>query len=356
MSEKSTVTTFTSAFSTVNPATTCIHPSQINPDNINLTNIKQTGEDAEFNLSINQIADEIYNGKEQIVRDWMREILKYPLTTDACLLEENLPKNRYQNILLYDINRVKIVDHYDKDSTLSDYYHASYIDGYDKKNRYILAQAPFDDNTESDFWRMVISVHPSMILFLSGDSNDEKDRTRIPQFWPSKGDKRVYGTLTVKTEDDLCTKDWDTHMLSLFDKRSKTGAKDLSLSFIQYKNWENDNRVPDYILEFRAYCQLKKAEADVKKLKGPVLIVCPTGTHRASFFAAMDIIMDRISQEKRVGVKPTVQIISKQRYGSFVFFEHYCNLVDIIVKHCLASNIVDLHLLVEAQLKKNTKL
>uniref|UniRef100_A0A0K0E6Z6 Protein-tyrosine phosphatase n=1 Tax=Strongyloides stercoralis TaxID=6248 RepID=A0A0K0E6Z6_STRER len=332
--------------------TTVIHPSQINPDKINLTNIKQDGEDAEFNLTPEQIADEIYKQKEQAIRDWMREILKYPQTTDACLMEDNLPKNRFQNILLYDINRVRISSRFRG----SDYYHASYVDGYDKKDRYILAQAPFDDETEIDFWRMVMSTGPCMIILLAADIDDDNGTTYKPQFWCSSRDKKNCGGISIKTLEKCIAKNWNTYSLDIYDSKGGDETKELSINLIQYKNWLNDNTVPEYILEFRAYCQLKKAETEVKKMEGPILIVCPTGAHRASFYAAMDIIMDRINQEKRVGIKTTVQIIAKQRYGSFVFFEHYCNLVETIVKHCMSSNIVDLHMLAEAQLKKQNKL
>uniref|UniRef100_A0A0N4ZIB4 Tyrosine-protein phosphatase domain-containing protein n=1 Tax=Parastrongyloides trichosuri TaxID=131310 RepID=A0A0N4ZIB4_PARTI len=308
-------------------------------------------DDIDYNLTINQIIDEIAQGGESVVCDWMREIGKYPQTTDACLMDENAPKNRFQNILLYDNNRAKIKDR----NRGNDYYHASYVDGYDKVNRYLLAQAPFDEYTEGDFWRLVSSARPSLILLLAA-TLDDKGVAYIPQFWcTEKKQKKYFKDLIVKTVEIQPSKHWDTYNIEIIDQQFAKQKSNLKVSLVHYRQWVCDNKVPEYILDFRTFFQLKKAEAEVKKLDGPIMVVCPTGTHRASFFVAMDIIIERINQEKRVGIRPTVQIITRQRYGSFIFYEHYLNLVEIITKHCVASNIVDLHMLAEAQMKKQKR-
>uniref|UniRef100_A0A0K0F009 Protein-tyrosine phosphatase n=1 Tax=Strongyloides venezuelensis TaxID=75913 RepID=A0A0K0F009_STRVS len=330
-------------------STIILEPSKISPENVEHRDHNNVESDVEFNLKINQITDEIYKQKEPVILDWMREIIRFPLTTDACLHEKNIPKNRFQNILLYDINRVRINDA----NRGNDYYHASFVDGYDKQNRYILAQAPFDEDTEYDFWRMVVTMSPSMIVLLAATMDGDKGTAYIPQFWNVKKERKSYGEIVVKTINVAHSKNWDVYSLELSDKQNTKGVKNPVINLLHYKKWISDNKVPEYILDFRAFYTLKKAETEVKKIDGPIMIVCPTGTHRAAFFAAMDIIMDRINQEKRVGVKSTVQIVTKQRYGSFVFFEHYCNLVETIIKHCMASNIVDLHMLAEAELKRS---
>lgn len=39
-----------------------------------------------------------------------------------------------------------------------DYIHASYVGGYDRPHQYLLAQTPFQADTELDFWRLVTQV------------------------------------------------------------------------------------------------------------------------------------------------------------------------------------------------------
>uniref|UniRef100_A0A0K0EEP9 Protein-tyrosine phosphatase n=1 Tax=Strongyloides stercoralis TaxID=6248 RepID=A0A0K0EEP9_STRER len=322
-----------------------------NPNNDDKNNVQKTDDDIDYNLTINQIITEIAKGGEPVVCDWMREVTKFPQTTDACLIDDNVSKNRFQNILLYDCNRAKIKDK----NRGNDYYHASYVDGYDKLNRYLLAQAPFDEYTEADFWRLVSTAKPNMIVLLA-KTLDDRGVSYIPQFWcKEKKQKKYFKDLIVRTLEVHNLRHWDTYNIEIIDKQNSKSKNNVSINLIHYRGWTCDNKVPEYILDFRAFFQLKKAETDVNKVDGPIMIVCPTGTHRASFFAAMDIIIDRINQEKRVGIRQTVEIISRQRYGSFIFFEHYLNLVETITKHCISSNVVDLHMLAKVQNAKDKK-
>ena len=54
-----------------------------------------------------------------------------------------------------------------KNDAFGDYIHASWVDGYERKSEYILAQAPFNGQTEFDFWRLVWQEWPSVILLLT---------------------------------------------------------------------------------------------------------------------------------------------------------------------------------------------
>lgn len=74
----------------------------------------------------NDVLEEICkNG--QILNDWLKHILKNPPKFDAFLAADNVEKNRFPNVLLYDKTRVRI-----KDKLGNDYYHASYVDSYEK--------------------------------------------------------------------------------------------------------------------------------------------------------------------------------------------------------------------------------
>jgi protein tyrosine phosphatase len=121
-------------------------------------------------------------------------------------------KNRFKGVLLYDRTRVVI-----KDKRGSDYYHASFVDSYEKKGSllpfsvsintllellccsdgYILAQAPFDDNTESDFWRLVFKFKPMMIVLL-GSLMGADGTPRIKSFWPKEKQERQYAKESIR--------------------------------------------------------------------------------------------------------------------------------------------------------------
>ncbi|KAF8373114.1 hypothetical protein PRIPAC_79543 [Pristionchus pacificus] len=104
--------------------------------------------------------------------------------------------------------------------------------------------------------------------------------------------------------------------------------------------WPNQQELKDFGF-IRIKCEdfdemkiaLRKVEARPKppSLDAPVLLVCPSGVHRAGTFAGLDIVLDRISAERKVGLAETVSILRTQRFGVFSMFQHYQTVADIIV-------------------------
>ncbi|KAI1729579.1 protein-tyrosine phosphatase domain-containing protein [Ditylenchus destructor] len=90
------------------------------------------------------ILQEIVDRKESVVVEWYDQTNKEPPRVDAFLEPNNASKNRFKGVLLYDKSRVTI-----KGQKGSDYYHASLVDSLEKKDGYILAQAPFSEETEA---------------------------------------------------------------------------------------------------------------------------------------------------------------------------------------------------------------
>jgi protein tyrosine phosphatase len=92
---------------------------------------------------------------------------------------------------------VRVVLHLDDDSTDADYVNteegadyinASYIDGYYKRNFFIVTQAPLP-STVTDMWKMVFQQNVTAIVNLA--QPDE-----YGQYWPSSGSES-YGQLRV---------------------------------------------------------------------------------------------------------------------------------------------------------------
>jgi protein tyrosine phosphatase len=71
-------------------------------------------------------------------RNKIRKIIKneYNFTFFYSMLPENQEKNRFREILCFDHSRVKL----SKENNESDYIHASWVDGYKKKDEFILTQ------------------------------------------------------------------------------------------------------------------------------------------------------------------------------------------------------------------------
>ncbi|KJH42120.1 Protein-tyrosine phosphatase [Dictyocaulus viviparus] len=216
-----------------------------------------------------------------IFKQLHRQVISYPPSFDQFLENSNL--NRYPNVLCMDRTRVQLSTKYGK----GDYYHASYVDSFTRKGGFVLAQAPFTDETEEIFWRMVIDANPKMIVVLGALTNGHEELMRC--FWPTQNENVYSNSVRVcliQTEKikKICT---------------KLNIKD------------------DY----------------------PMILVCPTGATRCGMYAAVDVILDRIKKKKKVGAKATIQTVLAQRYGCFQFVEHYKIIHDIAYKYCVLSGM-----------------
>lgn len=264
-----------------------------------------------------------------------REIAKKPPKFDAFL--NNPEKNRYPNAVLYDATRVKLKPN--KPDTTSDYIHASWVDSFEKKKGYILSQAPYDGETEFDFWRMVSQTKPSLIVVLT---NIKKGDTNcIRQFWPNQQEMKDFGFIKIKCEEFDDARDHDRYDLAV-ELHDKVVC---SPPLLQYGAWVDDKVLPDNLLEFRATMKiaLRRTEARPRPpaVDAPVMLVCPSGVHRAGTFAGLDIVLDRVSAERKVGLAETVAILRTQRFGVFSMFAHYHTVADIIIRHAVSCNIVN---------------
>ncbi|KAK2100453.1 hypothetical protein P7K49_021801 [Saguinus oedipus] len=81
----------------------------------------------------------------------------------AAELAENRGKNRYNNVLPYDISRVKLSV---QTHSTDDYINANYMPGYHSKKDFIATQGPLP-NTLKDFWRMVWEKNVYAIIMLT---------------------------------------------------------------------------------------------------------------------------------------------------------------------------------------------
>uniref|UniRef100_A0A915BAA2 Tyrosine-protein phosphatase domain-containing protein n=1 Tax=Parascaris univalens TaxID=6257 RepID=A0A915BAA2_PARUN len=240
-------------------------------------------------LTPKEFVDMIAREGEQLLVKWHKMITKNPPKVDAFLEPSNASKNRFPNILLYDRSRVKI-----NDNLGEDYYHASFVDSYDKIDGYILAQAPFDDSTESDFWRLVYQERPRLIVLLSALTGAD-DKKLLRNFWPNE---------------------------AKLERRFVNGYIVVRCNSVDQVKLESARAIK----EFR---------------NGPICLVCPSGVHRCGTFAVLDIILERLANERKVGLLETVAIVRKQRYGCVTHFTHYNHVANMIVRQAISSGIVD---------------
>ncbi|CAG9532814.1 unnamed protein product [Cercopithifilaria johnstoni] len=287
-------------------------------DDESITDDDDYEEDESRDLATPQeVVEQIVKSGEKIIVKWHNIILKEPPKFDAFLEQANILKNRYPNVILYDRTRVKLLG----DKLGDDYYHASYVDSYDRSDGYLLAQAPFDETTESDFWRMIFQTGVKLIVLLTDVNNLEGNRI-IKHFWPeSATNARNYPEANIKVNymESVITALYDWYKFSISDI---TGMNKIAVLMLHYRKWIYDKIIPDNLLEFRS-------EVD-------------NCVHRSGTYAVLDIVLDRVTAEKKVGLLETASIVRKQRYGCMSYYSHYSHVADLVVRYAIAMGIVDI--------------
>jgi protein-tyrosine phosphatase len=183
--------------------------------------------------------------------------------------EENLAKNRSEEVIPFDRNRVILTPIPGRDH--STYINASFIEGYENQESFIIAQDPLE-STIGDFWRMISEQSIPTIVMMSeiGDVNNNK----CPRYWAD--DEIQYDHILVKyIQSESCP---------YYTKREFTVTNckindTINVTHFQYNGWPTvDGEVPEVtrgILEIvhqaQTHHQLKTEEDNTPR---PMLVHC----------------------------------------------------------------------------------
>ncbi|WKX96541.1 hypothetical protein Q1695_012738 [Nippostrongylus brasiliensis] len=247
------------------------------------------------------------------ILDAHKEFLKDSPTFFNYWKSENIPKNRKQDVcLLYDWNRVVL-------NGDSDYYHASYVDGYCTKKQYILAQAPFDHATQIDFFRMVSQTHPEAIVLMDAP-NSEDAKFMFPQ-------SGTFGSTSVSTEsgnesDGIAVQNYIIN-------KAKIKAYCIT-------GWNTDKEPPSGIIAVHE----KIRTAIGLNNKATMLLVCKDGCSRSPLFCLIDIEAERLRSKGRIKFSESVRQIRYQRSNAFDTQELFDAASSVIVE--LAKKNIDI--------------
>ncbi|XP_036040156.1 receptor-type tyrosine-protein phosphatase eta [Onychomys torridus] len=204
---------------------------------------------------------------------------------------ENRGKNRYNNVLPYDISRVKLsVQTHPTD----DYINANYMPGYHSKKDFIATQGPLP-NTLKDFWRMVWEKNIYAIVMLT--KCVEQGRTKCEEYWPSK-QAQDYGDITVAMTSEVVLPEWTVRDFVVKNVRT---SESHPLRQFHFTSWP-DHGVPDttdLLINFRYLVRdyMKQIPPE-----SPILVHCSAGVGRTGTFIAIDRLIYQIENENTVDV------------------------------------------------------
>ncbi|XP_065259425.1 receptor-type tyrosine-protein phosphatase eta-like [Emys orbicularis] len=204
----------------------------------------------------------------------------------AAELTENRGKNRYNNVLPYDISRVKLsIQNHPTD----DYINANYMPGYNSKKEFIAAQGPLP-NTVQDFWRMIWEKNIYAIVMLT--KCVEQGRTKCEEYWPDKG-SNYYDDITVTLVSEYVLPEWTIRDFTVEDRDA---TESHSVRQFHFTSWP-DHGVPettDLLINFRHLVQenIRQNPPD-----SPTLVHCSAGVGRTGTFIAIDRLIQQIEMD-----------------------------------------------------------
>ncbi|MFH4977851.1 hypothetical protein AB6A40_004560 [Gnathostoma spinigerum] len=249
------------------------------------------------------VAETCELGVRGIRKEFVSDIRNYVPegTQSAWEDEENIEKNRYDDVRLLDKTRVILKDTPDH----SDYIHASYVH-LDDGMSYICAQGPMQNTVEA-FWIMVLQEDAKVVLQLC--QTIEEGKEKCFEYIPTKTNEN-FGAVKVTVLDK------PSNVLSLKNvKRSKLKAeykgKANEIWHIFYSGW------PDHVAaDSPAVCREVRQLVHKYYGKKPIVAHCSAGIGRTGTFVAIEIAMQRLEKNQTISMSDISKELRNQRLGA----------------------------------------
>ncbi|KAM3724700.1 Receptor-type tyrosine-protein phosphatase [Dirofilaria immitis] len=262
------------------------------------------------------------------VADLYEQFEKESATFFAFFSAENKAKNKFPNeIFLLDRTRVIL-------NEKPDYYHASYVDGCRQAKQYILAQAPFNEATASDFFRLVMQCKPEIIIVLMDLDQDGNEQ----YIMPSNSKSKKYGAISVRNErqekrssSKESARNYSRYKLIITKEKEKEGKIEQKYQLMTFNSWTDDMIIPanDFVKFHKA---VHKRLSD-KPRECSQLVVCPTGAHRAGIWAVFDMEVERLKIKNRIRFSDTIKSVRNQRCNTIEHFQLFDGLLNLLVAY-----------------------
>uniref|UniRef100_A0A0P5PRA2 protein-tyrosine-phosphatase n=1 Tax=Daphnia magna TaxID=35525 RepID=A0A0P5PRA2_9CRUS len=248
--------------------------------------------------------------------------------------EENRAKNRYESAIPFDRNRVILTPVAGRD--YSTYINASFIEGYDNSESFILTQDPMD-STQRDFWRMVLE-HNIVVIVMLSEMGDASDSSCCPQYWPDDDQEVTHDHIVVK---HVSTVTLPGYIQRDFIVRSSKTREEIRTTQIQYLGWgrctnglEDDTvPAPQQTSHFVTVATETIAARARQLQPGSACIHCSTGNIRSSIMAALCILIEQAKTEEYVDVFSTVRKLRSQRTRMVEYPMQYAFLYDALANY-----------------------
>lgn len=210
-------------------------------------------------------------------------------------------KNRHQDIMPYDKNRIVI------QSGKDDYINASKIEDLSSYCPTIIAtQAPLV-GTASDFWLMIHEQKVSLIVMLV--SEQELEKQKVPRYFPTeRGQPMVQGPITLTLTSHKFSQ---THVERMIALQYRDQSLKRTIIHLQFTSWP-ELGLPDSKGNLLRFIQEVHGHyLHQRPLHTPIVVHCSSGVGRTGAFCLMYAAMQEV--EAGNGIPDLAQLVKRMR-------------------------------------------
>uniref|UniRef100_A0A8C4SSG4 Tyrosine-protein phosphatase non-receptor type n=1 Tax=Erpetoichthys calabaricus TaxID=27687 RepID=A0A8C4SSG4_ERPCA len=283
--------------------------------------------------------------EEEMVFTEYEQILKKKTDGDfsTALLQDNVERNRFRDVIPYEENRVELVPTKENNTG---YINASHI----KVNvgnedwHYIATQGPLA-NTCQDFWQMVWEQGVNVIAMVTAE--EEGGRTKSHRYWPKLGSKHTsanYGKFKVTTKfrtDSGCYATTGLKVKHLLLGQERT------VWHLQYTDWQ-DQRIPEDVQGFLSYLEeiqsvRRHTNSMLEPSKGrnpPVVVHCSAGVGRTGVVILAELMISCLEHNEKTDVPMMLQSLRQQRMLMVQTVAQYKFVYQVLIQFLKNSRLI----------------
>ncbi|XP_077548334.1 receptor-type tyrosine-protein phosphatase T-like [Haemaphysalis longicornis] len=214
---------------------------------------------------------------------------------------ENASKNRSSKILARDSRRPLL--RATSDGSKTDYINAVYVDGFKRRNAYLVTQMPLQE-TIDDFWEMIAGSRADTLVTLGPLENE----TVTPKFWPDLKCAARYGDVTVEQKN---TQDFQDLVVRTFFLTQSSGPPRIVKQF-HFESWQMHPSVPSsatIILDILEHVERWQMQGEGT----PFVVQCLDGCQASGLYCVSAAICDQLKLEKELDVFSAVRNVRASR-------------------------------------------
>ncbi|XP_055897530.1 receptor-type tyrosine-protein phosphatase kappa-like isoform X3 [Biomphalaria glabrata] len=224
----------------------------------------------------------------------------------AAFLPANIKKNRYLDVVPSEMHRPLLQSYGGVNPT--DYINALFVDGYMKRNQFIVTQTPLQ-GTIIDFWKLVYDYNVHTIVMVENSRNEDDT---CAEYWPSLNLKH-FEPLFVET---TAVYQQENITIRNFKIRSTQHPK-VPARFVrqfQFNAWVQPNLTPQSKTMMMDFIDsVFRWQDEACQNETPVVVHCQDGATHSGLFVILAILCDKMELNKEVDVYHTIKHCKRRR-------------------------------------------